>query len=187
MRYIASAMRLETLLQDFRYDWLKLSAALGTSAIDAVTAATWLDRIKAFCLAVRGEVEQETQAWIAEFRSNLAQLEKETKQALDDVRAQAKKEAEDAAKQLGDAVRAGKPGAIQVTIKTAATLDKGFAIDLGGITQAQALAGKEYAIGNVPPGIHVIGASAEATGKTLRAAKAVTVQANEIAAVVLEL
>jgi hypothetical protein len=187
MRYIGSGMRLETLLEEFRLDWVRMNAELGGRSLDATTMAPFLERVKALCLGVRGEVEKETQAWIAEFQSNLAQLEKETREALEDVKAEARKDVEAAAKQREDMARSREPGAIQVTLKSAAALDRGFALELDGAPRGQGITGVEFGIDRVEPGLHSIAAIAESGGKSLRTSKIVKVTAHEVTGVTLEL
>lgn len=94
MRYIAAAIKLETLLEQFRLQWVRLNAERGDNPLDTTSVKPFLDQIEAFSTAARAEVEKETQAWISEFQSNLGQLEKEAKEALADLRTEARKEAE---------------------------------------------------------------------------------------------
>jgi hypothetical protein len=95
MRYIASAMTLETLLEEFRLRWVRLELELGTGTVDDQASKRFLDAVEGFALAVRAEVEKETQTWIAEFQDSIGQLEKETREALAALRDRAKKEAKE--------------------------------------------------------------------------------------------
>lgn len=187
MRYIESTMRLETLIEDFRLDWLKLKAALGNAVPDGTSIAAFLDRLKSFTLAARAEVEKETQAWIGEFRTNLQQLEKETSQALDAAREQARKDAEAAAAAQRAAAEASRSGAIDVTLKTNGGFDGGIAIELDGEVRRQNITGLSCGIANVDPGLHEIAARGLADGKPHHVSKVVAVEGNKVVSVTLEL
>ncbi len=171
MRYISAAMKLETLLEEFRLDWLKLAAA--NAPVNAANAGIFLDRVKSLALAVRGEVEKETQAWIAEFQSNLAQLEKETKEALDSAREAAKKEAAAAEAARRAEAEAHRSGVINVTVESKTALDAGFSVELDGKLYRDGVTGTTCGIANVSPGNHEIAITAMAAGKKVCVSRAV--------------
>jgi hypothetical protein len=79
MRYIGAAMRIETARVRFAFEWEHLVAPLGGKAPSEDDVVELLESIEKFSLAIREAIEQETGAWIAEFQTNLAQLDKETK------------------------------------------------------------------------------------------------------------
>lgn len=79
MRYIGAAMRIETARVKFAFDWEYLVAPLGPSEPNADEVRKLLELIQKFSLEIREAIEQETGAWISEFQTNLAQLDKETK------------------------------------------------------------------------------------------------------------
>jgi hypothetical protein len=175
MRYIITAMALETLIEEFRVDWLKIEADLGDPP-DSVKTLAALDRVKTFLLAVRGQVERETQAWVDEFRSSLTQLEKQTQEALDAAREQARKdlEAQETARRSG--MEAERAGAIDMTVKSSA-LKGGYSVELDGKVWRSGLTGPTCGVVNVPPGYHELLVSGVATsdGTTRQASKVVKV------------
>jgi hypothetical protein len=175
MRYIITAMALETLIEEFRVDWLKLEADLGDPP-DTVKTLAALDRVKTFLLAIRGQVERETKAWVDEFRSSLTQLEKQTQDALDAAREQSKKdlEAQEAARKSG--AEAERAGAIDVTV-TAPALKGGYGVELDGKVWRSGLTGPTCGIANVPPGYHevLVAGVAASDGTTRQASKVVKV------------
>ena len=79
MRYIGAAMRIETARLRFAFEWEHRVAPLRGKDPSDDEVTELLDSIEKFSLAVREAIEQETGAWIAEFQTNLAQLDKETK------------------------------------------------------------------------------------------------------------
>ncbi|HEX3746650.1 MAG TPA: SLATT domain-containing protein [Bryobacteraceae bacterium] len=86
IRYITTALALEKSLDEFRLEWARHIARLG----GALPIGVELDRLiltcQTFSLAVRSLVEQETHAWVAEFESNLAQLERDLQSRVDEVK-----------------------------------------------------------------------------------------------------
>lgn len=90
MRYIGATMRIETARVRFAYDWEHIVAPLKGAEPDAKQIQELLEILEKFSLSVREAVETETSAWIAEFRTNLAQLDKETKELLEGARAERK-------------------------------------------------------------------------------------------------
>lgn len=187
MRYITTAMALETLLEEFRHDWRRLSAQRAASATDPSWLTVRLERIKAFALAVRGQVEKETQAWAAEFQSTLAQLEKEAKQALDAAREQARKEAEALEAARRAAADAQRAGAVEVTVESSVPLDNGFTVEIDATPRQRDVTGKTCGIAGVPPGLHEVVVKATAGGKPLHASRIVTVEGNQVTPVTIVL
>jgi hypothetical protein len=90
MRYIGAAMRIETARINFGFDWEHLVAPLGGTEPNADEVRKLLDVIQKFSLAIREAIEQETGAWISEFQSNLAQLDKDTKALFEAARTEKK-------------------------------------------------------------------------------------------------
>jgi hypothetical protein len=79
MRYIGAAMRIETARVRFAFEWEHLVAPLKGKEPGEEDVRELLESIAKFSLAIREAIEQETGAWISEFQTNLAQLDKETK------------------------------------------------------------------------------------------------------------
>src|SRR5690606_33827087 len=76
MRYITAALVLERLLSEFRLEWAMMRAKFGGRSPSPEQVQLMLQSIKEFLLRVDGEVEKETQEWIAEFQSSLAEIER---------------------------------------------------------------------------------------------------------------
>lgn len=121
VRYVLSATSMTKLLQEFRIDWITLSAGCGAADPVAARCAA-IQRAKEFISAMQSMVEQETKDWAAEFQSNMAQMEKDLKVQLDSLKAQVETTAK--AKEV-----ASKPGAIELTVANADKTD-GFSFDV---------------------------------------------------------
>jgi hypothetical protein len=186
MRYIGSAMVLETLLEEFRMDWSRLSAGVGADGA-APTIASFIDRIRQFTLAIRAQIEKETQAWMTEFQSSLAQLESETTKAVEATRLEARKQADaiDAARR--EAADRQRPGAIDLTVKVNGALTAGYTVELDGKVYRQAVTGPKCGIANVAPGLHEVAVTASVNAKPMHASKIATVIANAATGVTIEL
>lgn len=186
MRYITTAMTMETLTEEFRFDWVRLEAEAGDQP-DTNQIGACLDRLKAFSLAIRAQVERETQAWVGEFQSNMAQLEKRAQEGLDAAREQIRKDVEAHEAAVRTAVVAERPGAIEVVV-TSANLKGGYAVELDGKTCRSGITGPTCGIVNVAPGFHelVVVGVAEDGGKR-QASKVVQVVGGTSATVEMEL
>ena len=77
MRYVTAALALEKSLEEFRLEWTRSLAKLRGAPPNDAQLDQLILTCETFSLAIRSQVEQETNAWVAEFQSNLAQLEQE--------------------------------------------------------------------------------------------------------------
>ena len=82
MRYMTTVMALKRHQAEFEMDWARLMLKVEGNQPSADQQKSMLDRLTDFRLKVVGEMEQETHAWVAEFKSNLAQLEQQAKSHL---------------------------------------------------------------------------------------------------------
>ena len=90
IRYITTAMAIEKSLEEYRMEWARNMAKLRGAAPNEQQLDQLIQTCEAFILAFKGQVEQETKAWVAEFQSNLAQLEKDLQAKADEVKTKAK-------------------------------------------------------------------------------------------------
>jgi conflict system pore-forming effector with SLATT domain len=74
-RYVTTAMSLERTRNEFRMDWLTLMSK-NAPITPATNVEPFVNRASAFLKVVLDLVDRETQAWVAEFRANLSELEK---------------------------------------------------------------------------------------------------------------
>ena len=72
MRFIVTQLSLERVLQEFHYDWAFLLAQRQEQQVK--TNIPLLQRARDFTLKVEDLVKQETDAWVQEFQSDIAEL-----------------------------------------------------------------------------------------------------------------
>ena len=87
IRYMTSALALDKSLEEFRMEWARHLAKLRGGLPNEIQLDQLLLTCETFSLAIRSQVEQETKAWVIEFRSNLAQLERDLESKADEVKA----------------------------------------------------------------------------------------------------
>ena len=115
IRYTLTATSMTKLLQEFRMDWLALTAA-------PEQQAALIQRAKDFVSAIQSSLLQETKEWASEFQNNMAQMEKDLKSQLDALKSQVDKVAK-------DREDASLVGAIELTVTNADATD-GFHFDI---------------------------------------------------------
>lgn len=164
MRYISTKMTLEKQLTEFRFDWAMMIAKFGGKSPTPDQVQLIIQRLKEFLVLVNTDVEQETLAWISEFKSNLAEIEK-------------------TAKVQGEAT---KPGSIAVTLTNGMETDDGFTVTLDGM-DIKTVRGTKYQIGYVSPGTHKIAVRGIIKNENLDASELVNVAPGETATVTLAL
>jgi hypothetical protein len=162
MRYVATAQGLQRLLSEFRFDWAMLGMRLADRAPDADQVLAMMQRLKDFVAAVDREVAQETQVWIAEFQSSLAEIERNARTQMETQR----------------------PGAIEVSFPGGAELPNGWEISVGGATLGT-VRGDRHSIAFVPPGLHRVAARWAVDGRTAEAARTVQVEPGAVARITL--
>lgn len=161
MRYIVAMQTIEKAREAFRLDWtmlirkLPLVPAGGPEHTELVERM--LQRARGLIVEVKETSERETQTWIVEFQSSLAQLEKELKSQMD----------------------AGRPGGIDVEVTDGAKSDTPVEVSLDGMI-ADRFTGTAGSIGYVAPGVHRVTVKAQKTGREYLSAAMVTVAGGEI-------
>jgi hypothetical protein len=116
-----------------------------------------IQRTRAVVIEVKERSEQETQAWIAEFQTNLAQFEKDLKSQLE----------------------ANRPGGIDVEVTDGRKADTPVEILLDGMT-ADRFVGTAGSIGFVAPGMHRVTARAQKAGRDYSASVMINVGGGQI-------
>jgi hypothetical protein len=188
MRYVTTATALETLIEELRWDWTRILAGAGKDLAEPEHQKKALERLCTFSSAARALVAKETQDWVSEFRTNLTQLEDESKQAGEAAREAARKDAEDAQKRLTAVRDALQPGALDLTVQYQAALPDGYAVELDGRVHRAQLTGPTCGIPGVSPGLHEVAViAALGDGKRLVVSRVVEVEPNEKTAVTIDL
>lgn len=149
-RYVLAATDIRKRLEEFRMDWIGLTALSGPNpSPDQITAL--IQKAKEFRVSVEGIVAQETKDWVTEFQTNMAQLEKDVKAQLDSLKAQVEQ-----TRGQRDAVT--QAGSIEATVENAdKTKDFAFSVTFDGpdgvIAKDQQISGgKTWGHLNITPG-----------------------------------
>jgi SMODS and SLOG-associating 2TM effector domain 2 len=158
MRYITTKMTLERALSDFRFEWAMMAAMQGKSLPASEQIQQMIQRVKEFSSAINTHVDQETQSWVSEFKTNIAEIEKTAK-------AQAE---------------AARPGAIEVIVQNGMETDSGFTVTLDGMRHGAAVRGTKYHIGYLSPGPHMVVVEGTIEGEPLDASEYVNVLPGEV-------
>lgn len=154
MRYASTQLNLDIALREFQFEWALLQSQSHTP--DAA-----LQKLKDFSGKIDGIVKQETDAWINEFRSNIAELEKVLKTGAEE----------------------RKPGALQLKVSNARDFGK-ISVCLDNVLRKEMSGVSETLIDMVMPGSHeLLLTGIDTNGKERRETKVVTVTANTSVAV----
>ena len=90
IRYITTGMSIEKSLEEYRMEWARNIAKLRGAPPNEDQLDQLIQICQSFSLAIKSQVEQETKAWVAEFQSNLTQLEKDLQAKADEVKSKSK-------------------------------------------------------------------------------------------------
>jgi len=154
MRFASTQFSLQVLLREFQFDW-----SLFLSQPFSATAS--IQKLNEFSGKVDAIVKQETDAWIADFKNNIAELEKMLKAGAEEK----------------------KPGAIKLSVPNARNFQK-IAVTLNGTHFKEISGVTETLLDSIPPGRHEVSLSAFTDeGKESREAKVVEVVAGSTAAI----
>lgn len=154
IRYIKTQLVLEAGLDRLRLDWISLIAKVQANKPTPDQVQILLKRLQTFVRFVDAQVQQETDAWILEFQTSLAELAKA---------AQARADAQ-------------QPGQVLVTVSNAKDLDGGPVIaSLDGMESKQAEGG-QCMFFDVPPGDHQVRVTGAKGGRTHQDSQIVSVQ-----------
>ncbi len=74
IRFVSAGLALQQLLHRFRLDWASALSRLGNREPSPEELNSLLEMLSKFGAAVEREIERETNAWVAEFQSGLAEL-----------------------------------------------------------------------------------------------------------------
>ena len=178
IRYMTSLAGIERLRSEFMLDWTVMLQKAPTS-IDASAVLPFLERAGTFQKAVLEIVEKETAAWVVEFQSSVADLDKVVqaqKQAADaNVQAALKQEAElrDRLKREDQAAAIDRqPGAINLEIE--GDFEGPMQILLDG-TKVKETTARATALTNLVKGQHAIEVRGAKAGKPVSGSKVVSI------------
>ena len=153
MRYVTTMIEFEKMREGFRLEWMGLSRRL-TAASTPDVPERIIEMRKNFLLQMKEKTEKETQLWVSEFQSNLAQFEKDLRSQLE----------------------ANRPGAIDVRVGDGADAVDGFDLALDNMI-VERITGESGSIGNVAPGLHKVTVSAQIQKRSYTSSQIVNVAA----------
>ncbi|MFO1157238.1 MAG: SLATT domain-containing protein [Reyranellaceae bacterium] len=187
IRYMTSLAAIERLRSEFVFDWTALLERT-TAPIGSDAKLAFLARAQVFQKAVFEVVEKETTAWVAEFQSSIADLEKvvqaqrqaaeaSTQAAIkqhEELRARLKKEDEDA--QRKGAANIDVTGSVGPSIEV--LIDR---------ARVQEIVGRSGAIAGLAAGQREIGVRTVVNDRSVSTSRMVDIEAGKIAQVTLAL
>lgn len=157
MRFMITSNTLQKDLAEFQYDWAILSVKASSNPLTPPDCEPLLKRVQTFALKVHSEVEKETSEWAAEYRSNLAEMERSARQQLESM----------------------NPGYISLKITNSEDSKDGVSIFMDNKLVAQGIKQPYYLLSQVFPGQHLIGISGEINGITVKDSNIVDVAAGK--------
>lgn len=164
IRFMKTQLALERALSDLRYDWIVLVATLPGHEPTADQIQVMVHRLKDFVTFVRAQIEQETDAWVLEFQSNLADLASAVKSKAE----------------------VSKPGSLQVTVSNANDFDPGIKAYLDQATE-KVIQGTQCLFSVIPPGTHEVLVRGKRADRTYETASVVKIASDSLASVSLTL
>lgn len=155
MRYMTTAFNLQTALAEFRADWLLMWAEVKNNYPTEEQQKMLLSRIKEFYTKIHTAIERETQLWVNEFQSNLAQLQRTTQASLEST----------------------QPGILELTVANAQRADSGLNVMIDGLTVAHT-SGEHLQVGHIIPGQHKVTVHGYVDGKEVQTSSVINMTAN---------
>lgn len=157
IRFMTTSNALQKYLAEFQYDWAILSAKASCNPLTPGGCEPLLQRVQTFALKVHSEIERETSEWAAEYRSNLAEMERSARQQIE----------------------AMNPGSISLKMENAGQTKDGVSIFMDGNLVGHNIKQPYYLLSQVFPAQHLVEISGNIGGKTVRDSKAVQVAAGK--------
>ncbi|MDW9629155.1 SLATT domain-containing protein [Sinorhizobium meliloti] len=157
MRYLSTAMILEGLAHDFSVEWQLRRATMTGLEPNAAHIQEGIEACRRFCASIGKAVQSETESWVQEFTSTLAEIDKSAK-------AQVEK---------------ASSGAINVSVTNADQASGGWELIVDG-GSAQPHTGKTAAIRGLVPGTHSISIHATIDGVRRSGARNVIVSSGSV-------
>jgi hypothetical protein len=176
MRYIMTAMAVETAREQFRFTRIRLTAELGSRSPSPAELEARIQHVNDFVNTLRTLVEKETQDWASEFKTNLAQLDKEAQALV----ASARVQVEEMKKATVEREKAARPGSIDLSIENVLDTDAGYSVEIDGKERKTQVKSKSCGIQEVPIGVREVTVKATIGGDDAHASQLVEVKAEQI-------
>jgi chaperonin cofactor prefoldin len=157
IRYITTLIQLEHAKAAFLFEWIAALAPISGSQLDSAQILTFLKKAQDFQAKLLSMVEKETQEWVAEFQTNLKELERllaEQRQKAESAVQEAEKATKAAEAASATAAATPKSGAIQVKVE-GAEVDGEIALKVDG-KEVERFLGVQGGHSEIEPGIRQI-------------------------------
>ena len=164
IRYIKAELLIQHLLEQFQLDWQAELAMAAGGQLDGRKVRKLLERAKTFLSQVNQVVQDETNAWIEEFRSSLKEIDELVK-------------AQEAATALAG---------LNVDVTNGDECEDGWTLTIDEGAE-RAYKGKTAGLRGLTPGIHTVQAVGKIRGVQKQAEASTTVPAGGVASVQLTL
>ncbi|XXF78205.1 SLATT domain-containing protein [Myxococcaceae bacterium GXIMD 01537] len=175
IRYESTFQSIEALTESFELNWARLRMKLptGTELLPEARLSEFIDTTVTFLQALHEEVRLETQAWVAEFRTSLADLER----TVDTQRGA-----------LAAAVAPAARGGLQITVEGMDALEgREWHLQVGDRDPASYVGSSTAALTNLEAGLARVKVSGRVGGREVQEQRAVSVEAGKVTEVRLKL
>jgi hypothetical protein len=164
VRYISAEMRIRRILEEFRIDWAMEKSAWKDGTPDADQVRGMLERARAFNMQVNAIVQDETNAWITEFKANVKEIDELVKTRAE----------------------AARLGGLNVVVSNGDECKGGWELYIDG-RSVRSYMGKTAAIRDLMPGSHTVRAEGVINDSQKQSEAVVSVPAGGIGSVELTL
>lgn len=169
IRYITTGMAINRQIDDFRLEWQMLmvqacAAAPSPTSLLSQDIEKMLTALRGFAGTVSKLITDETQAWVTEFQSSMAQLEKSAREQTE----------------------AMKPGIINLQIDAAGKLDEPYVVTRDGL-RVGTDAGATFPMAHVAPGYHTVTVTGKVGGNPVSGTQVVNVPAGGVVSATVKL
>jgi hypothetical protein len=164
MRYITTAFAIQRLLAEFQLEWAVLQVKLSGRQPTREQAEQMLLKLKAFRSEVLELVERETQSWVSEFQTNLAELYRMSRSRAD----------------------AMEPGVLDVAVTNGTEVEGELTVSVDG-TARDRFQGTRTQIPGVLAGHHVVHVQGVVRGVPVEISGTVTVPPGAVGSIAVAL
>ncbi|MCK4236472.1 MAG: SLATT domain-containing protein [Candidatus Krumholzibacteria bacterium] len=146
MRYMSAELSLHQLLEEFQIEWQTEKVKWKGTVPGEEQVQKMLACAKTFCVQVNKVVQEETNAWINEFRSTLKLIDEaaKTKETV------------------------SKPGGLNIVVTNGDECDSGWSLSVDGGSSRKCI-GRTAAVGDIVPGTHTLSVNGIIDGKPRQA------------------
>ncbi|HEV8046196.1 MAG TPA: SLATT domain-containing protein [Terriglobales bacterium] len=164
MRYLSASMKLQRIVQDFSFEWQARRALTGDAEQTSIQVQEGINACKKLLADVDQTIQAETETWLQEFTTALAEIDKSAHTQAETARG----------------------GAVNLTITNGDSFPDGWQLAIDGGSPEQRN-GKSAAVRGLIAGTHLISVRGQVNGITKVAERNVILAAGAVAEVALTL